>query len=178
MADAGIDIGSQSTKVVILEGDRILAAVTLKTGESGDVEARLAMEEALRRSNLKLHDLQRVVATGVGRMNAPFAQQQRSTMGCLAAAAHFLYPKARTIVDAGAESSTAIRLADDGTVADMTGNDKCAGGSGTFLDNADSGQLDGIHLLGWGADYPDPENFLDVLFHSRSSLNHSGWSLK
>jgi predicted CoA-substrate-specific enzyme activase len=135
MADAGIDMGSQSTKVVILEGDCILAAVTMKTGESGEVEARMAMEEALRQAHLSLGDLQGVVATGAGRMNAPFARQQRSTMGCLAAAAHFLYPTARTIVDAGAESSTAIRLADDGTVADMTGNDKCAGGSGTFLDN-------------------------------------------
>jgi predicted CoA-substrate-specific enzyme activase len=56
-------------------------------------------------------------------------------MSCLAGAAHFLYPQARTVIDAGAESSTAIRLSADGTVADMTGNDKCAGGSGTFLDN-------------------------------------------
>ena len=53
MAVVGIDLGSQSTKVVILEADRILAAVTLKTGESGAVESRLAMEETLRRARLK-----------------------------------------------------------------------------------------------------------------------------
>lgn len=135
MAVAGIDMGSQSTKVVILDGDRMLAAVTLTTGESGESEARQAMDEALRQAQLKLDDLKCVVATGAGRMNAPFARQQRSTMSCLAAAAHFLYPQARTVVDAGAESSSAIRLAPDGTVADMAGNDKCAGGSGTFLDN-------------------------------------------
>jgi predicted CoA-substrate-specific enzyme activase len=68
-------------------------------------------------------------------MNAPFARKQRSTMSCLATAAHFLYPQARTVLDAGAESSTAIRLSADGAVADFAGNDKCAGGSGTFLDN-------------------------------------------
>ena len=135
MAVAGIDMGSQSTKVVILEGDRILAAVTLKTGESGESEARQAMEDALRQAHLELDDLKSVVATGAGRMNAPFAQQQRSIMSCLAGGAHFLYPQAHTVVDAGAESSTAIRLSADGTVADLTGNDKCAGGSGTFLDN-------------------------------------------
>jgi (R)-2-hydroxyacyl-CoA dehydratese activating ATPase len=135
MAVAGIDMGSQSTKVVILEGDRILSAVTLKTGESGESEARHAMEDALRQAQLTPDDLTSVVATGAGRMNAPFAKQQRSTVSCLAGAAHFLYPQARTVVDAGAESSTAIRLSADGTVADMTGNDKCAGGSGTFLDN-------------------------------------------
>jgi predicted CoA-substrate-specific enzyme activase len=135
MAVAGIDVGSQSTKVVILEADRIMVAVTLKTAESGECEARLAMEDALRQAHLELDDLQGVVATGSGRATAALAQRQRSTVNCLAAAAHFLYPQARTIVDAGAESSTAIRLAADGTVADMTGNDKCAGGSGTFLDN-------------------------------------------
>jgi predicted CoA-substrate-specific enzyme activase len=135
MAVAGIDMGSQSTKVLILEGDRIVAAVTLKTGESGESEARQAMDEALRQADLNLDDLKSVVATGAGRMNAPFARRQRSTMSCLAGAVHFLYPQARTVVDAGAESSTAIRLSPDGAVADMTGNDKCAGGSGTFLDN-------------------------------------------
>lgn len=132
---AGIDMGSQSTKVVILDGDRILAAVTLKTGESADAEARQAMEDALRQSQLELEDIQNVVATGTGRTNAPFAQKQRSNASCLARGARFFFPKARTVVDAGAESSTAIRLAADGTVEDMVTNDRCAGGSGTFLDN-------------------------------------------
>ena len=135
MAVAGIDLGSQSTKVVILDGDRILAAATLKTGESAEVEARQAMEQALRQANLKLEDLQNIVSTGAGRMNAPFARKQRSTAMCLARGARFLFPQARTVVDAGAESSTAIRLSAAGEVVDVVTNDKCAGGSGTFLDN-------------------------------------------
>jgi activator of 2-hydroxyglutaryl-CoA dehydratase len=68
MAVAGIDAGAQSTKVVILEGDRILAAVTLQTGESGENEARQVMEGALRQARLKLEDMKSVVATGAGRM--------------------------------------------------------------------------------------------------------------
>jgi (R)-2-hydroxyacyl-CoA dehydratese activating ATPase len=135
MAVAGIDVGSQSTKVVILEGERILATVTLQTGESSESEARQAMDEALRRAGLKPDDIQGTVATGPGRKSVAFAQRQRATVNCLARAAHFLYPQARTVVDAGAESSTAIRLAVDGTVADTASNDKCAGGSGTFLEN-------------------------------------------
>lgn len=134
MAAAGIDVGSQSTKVVILEGGRILAAVTLKTGESGESEARQAMEEALRQAHLKLEDLKGVVSTGAGRMSVPFARKQRSTVSCLARGACFLYPLARTVLDAGAESSTAIRLSADGTVEDAAGNDKCAAGTGVFLD--------------------------------------------
>jgi predicted CoA-substrate-specific enzyme activase len=134
MAAAGIDVGSQSTKVVILEGNRILAAVTLKTGESGESEARQALDEALRQARLKLEDLKGVVSTGAGRMSVPFAPKQRSTVSCLARGACFLYPQARTVLDAGAESSTAIRLSADGTVEDAAGNDKCAAGTGVFLD--------------------------------------------
>jgi predicted CoA-substrate-specific enzyme activase len=135
MAFAGIDLGSQSTKVVILEGDRILAAVTLKTGESAESEAREAMEEALRQAGLKQEEIERMVSTGAGRRSVPFAGKRRSTASCLAQGASFLHPLVRTVVDAGAESSTAIRVSAEGTVEDSATNDKCAGGSGTFLDN-------------------------------------------
>jgi predicted CoA-substrate-specific enzyme activase len=134
MAVAGIDVGSQSTKVVILEGDQILAAVTLTTGESGEREARQAMEEALRQARLKLEDMKSLVSTGAGRMSVPFARKQRSTVSCLARGASFLYPQVRTVLDAGSESCTAIRLSADGMVEDSVGNDKCAAGAGIFLD--------------------------------------------
>jgi predicted CoA-substrate-specific enzyme activase len=134
MAAAGIDVGSQSTKVVILEGDRIVAAVTLTTGDSGESEARQAMEEALRQARLKLEEMKSVVSTGVGRMSVPFARKQRSIASCLARGARFVYPQARTVVDAGAQSSTAIRLAADGTVEDSASSEKCAGCTGMFLD--------------------------------------------
>ena len=134
MAVVGIDLGSQSTKVVILEADRILAAVTLKTGESGESEARQAMEEALRQVRLKLEDMKNVVSTGIGRMSVPFARKQRSIVGCLARGAYFLYPQARTVLDGGADSFTAIRLSADGTVEDSAINDKCAASVGVFLD--------------------------------------------
>jgi len=92
MAVAGIDVGSQSTKVVILEGDRILAAVTLKTGESGESEARQAMEEALGQARLKLEDVKNVVSTGTGRMSVPFARKQRTIGTCLARGPIFSIP--------------------------------------------------------------------------------------
>jgi predicted CoA-substrate-specific enzyme activase len=134
MAVAGIDVGSQSTKVVIMEGDRILAAVTLKTGESGESEARQAMDEALRQARLKLGDMKNVVSTGAGRVSVPFARKQRSIVSCLARGAHFLYPQARTVLDAGADSFTAISLSAEGTVEDSAINDRCAANVGVFLD--------------------------------------------
>jgi len=135
MAVAGIDMGSQSTKVVILADDGVRATVTLKTGGSAEAEARVAMEQALREANLRLEDLRGVVATGEGRMDAPFATRQRSMASCLARGARFLFPQVRTVVDAGAETSTAVRLTAEGAVEDAATSDKCAGGSGTFLDN-------------------------------------------
>jgi predicted CoA-substrate-specific enzyme activase len=150
MVVAGIDVGSQSTKVVILEGDRILTAVILQTRQSSESEARQAMDEALRRAGLAPDDIRGTVATGAGRKSVPFAQQQRTSVNCLARAAHFLYPQVRTVVDAGAESSTAIRLSADGTIADTASNDKCAGGSGTFLENM--GRMLRIPLAEMGAE--------------------------
>jgi predicted CoA-substrate-specific enzyme activase len=134
MAVAGIDMGAQSTRVVILEGDRVLAAATLQTGESGASEARQAMEAALPLAHLKLEDVKSVVATGAGRKNVPFAWKQRSIASCLARGAHFLFPQARTVLDAGAESCTAVRLSAEGKVEDSARNDKCAAGTGIFLD--------------------------------------------
>ncbi|MBI1988102.1 MAG: 2-hydroxyglutaryl-CoA dehydratase [Nitrospinae bacterium] len=123
MAVAGVDMGALATKVVILEGNRILAASTLVTGEVGEIEARRAMEEALKQAGLKMEDLKAVVSTGTGRKSIPFAQKQRTAMSCHAKGAYFLFPQARV-----------IRLSADGKVEDSVGNDKCAAGTGVFLD--------------------------------------------
>jgi (R)-2-hydroxyacyl-CoA dehydratese activating ATPase len=133
-AVAGIDVGSQSTKVVILEAERILAAVTVTTGDSGESDAREALGEALRQAGLRLEDMKSVMSTGAGRASVPFATKPRSIVGCLARGAHFLYPPVRTVLDAGAETSTAIRVSANGAVEDYTSNDKCAAGAGIFLD--------------------------------------------
>ena len=134
MAVAGVDMGALATKVVILEGNKILAASTLMTGDTGEKEARMAMDEALKQAGLKMEDLTMVVSTGTGRKSIPFAQRQRTAMSCHAKGAYFLFPGARTVIDVGAESSTVIRLSADGKVEDSVGNDKCAAGTGVFLD--------------------------------------------
>jgi len=134
MAVAGIDMGALVTKVVILNTNRILGAATLMTGETGETEARQAMDEALKQAGLKLEDIKSVVATGTGRAKVSFAQKQRTAMSCHAKGACFLFPEARTVIDVGAESSAAILLSADGKVSDSVSNDKCAAGSGIFLD--------------------------------------------
>ena len=134
MAVAGVDMGALATKVVILEGDKILSSQTLASGETGETEAQAAMGEALKEAGLKMEDLTMVVSTGTGRKSVSFAKRQRTAMSCHAKGAHFLFPNAQTVIDVGAESSTVIRLAGNGKVEDSVGNDKCAAGTGVFLD--------------------------------------------
>ena len=121
MSVAGIDIGGLATKVVILEGDRILAATTLMTGETGETEAHKAMEEALRQAGLKLEEIKSVISTGTGRKRVPFAQKQRTAMSCHAKGAYFLFPQVRTVIDVVAKAVAAgpYLLGDQFTAADV-----------------------------------------------------------
>ncbi len=139
MAVVGIDLGSQSTKVVILEGDVILGGASLQTGESAETEARMAVQEALRQTGLTREDLKAGVVTGT--LSVPVtagvniaALKQRSEASCIATGAYFRYPQARTVLYVGADSSMAIRLSADGRVEDSVRNERCAVSSGALLD--------------------------------------------
>ena len=139
MAVVGIDLGSQSTKVVILEGDKILGGASLQTGESAATEARMAVQEALRRTGKKREDLTAAVATGT--LSVPVtaalniaALKQRSAASCIATGAHFRFPQARTVLYVGADSSMAVRMSADGQVEDSVKNERCAVSSGALLD--------------------------------------------
>jgi (R)-2-hydroxyacyl-CoA dehydratese activating ATPase len=139
MAVVGIDLGSQNTKAVILEGDEILGGASLETGESAETEARMAVQEALRQTGLKREDLKAAVATGP--LSVPVAKavniaalKQRSAASCIAMGAYFRFPQARTILYVGADSSMAIRLSADGQVEDSVKNERCAVSSGALLD--------------------------------------------
>ncbi len=134
MAFLGIDLGSQSTKVVIVEGDQIVGGASLSTGESAETEARLTVDEALRRTGVARADLQGAVATGSLSVPVTAAVQRRSAASCIALGAHFRFPQARTVLYIGADSSMAIRMSADGQVEDSVKNERCAVSSGALLD--------------------------------------------
>ena len=134
MIVAGIDVGSLSAKAVILEHDKILGSATSTTGEEGAVIARNVLDKALTAANIQFEKLENIVATGYGRKAVPFAHKSKSEMLCHAKGAFWLFPSARTVIDIGAESSKVMRLNENGGVEDFTGNDKCAAGTGIFLD--------------------------------------------
>jgi len=129
---AGVDIGSTMTKVVIL-GEEPIASFIGPTGPEHRKLAHKVMEEALGSARLAFDDLDYVVATGYGRINVPFADKQVTEITCHAKGVHSLLPSAKTIIDIGGQDSKAIKIG-NGKVLSFVMNDKCAAGTGRFLE--------------------------------------------
>jgi predicted CoA-substrate-specific enzyme activase len=130
---AGIDIGSTMTKAVIL-GDGVIASVIGPTGPEQRRLANKVMEEALRKAGLSFDAMTHIVSTGYGRINVPFADKQVTEISCHAKGVSSLFPLARTIVDIGGQDSKAITVDPKGRVTNFIMNDKCAAGSGRFVE--------------------------------------------
>ena len=130
MYTMGVDVGSASSKVVILEdGIRVVTekVVQLGTGSSGP---QRVLEEALEASGLRMEDM----ATGYGRFSFEGADRQVSEISCHAKGIYHLVPSARTIIDIGGQDAKAIKLDERGGVVQFFMNDKCAAGTGRFID--------------------------------------------
>jgi len=130
----GIDVGHHSIKVVILKNRHILGSRSTKTGEEAGTGSKRALEFILEKSGYQLGDLAYLVATGVGKNWVMLSNKKASDVRCHAAGAYSLYPSARTVIDIGAESYRAMKIDDRGLVREFAENDKCAAGSGIFLD--------------------------------------------
>jgi predicted CoA-substrate-specific enzyme activase len=129
---AGVDIGSTMTKVVIMNR-AILASVIGPTGPEHRKLANRVMEEALAKASLSFDEITYVVATGYGRINVPFADKQITEISCHARGVSHLLPGVRTVIDIGGQDSKAIKL-NDGRAVDFVMNDRCAAGTGRFLE--------------------------------------------
>jgi predicted CoA-substrate-specific enzyme activase len=129
---AGVDIGSTMTKVVIVDHD-IVASYIGPTGAEHRKLANKVMEEALGRAGITFKDLSYIIATGYGRINVPFADRQITEITCHARGLHHLLPTVRTIVDIGGQDSKGISIK-DGKVTSFVMNDKCAAGTGRFIE--------------------------------------------
>jgi predicted CoA-substrate-specific enzyme activase len=129
---AGVDIGSTMTKVVIMN-QATLASVIGPTGPEHRKLANRVMEEALAEAKLAFEDITYVVATGYGRINVPFADKQITEISCHARGVAHLLPEVRTVIDIGGQDSKGIKLK-EGRVVDFVMNDKCAAGTGRFLE--------------------------------------------
>ena len=132
---AGIDSGSTSTDVVILNRDReIVAQAILPTGAGAAAGADRALDEALDKAGLTRADITATVTTGYGRGAIQLGDQSITEITCHAKGAFFLDPSVRTIIDIGGQDSKVIRVDDTGNVVNFVMNDKCAAGTGRFLE--------------------------------------------
>jgi len=129
---AGVDIGSTMTKVVVFD-EEVRASVIGPTGAEHRRLANQVMQEALQKANVAFEDVVYVVATGYGRINVPFADKQITEISCHARGVYSLFPTVRTIIEIGGQDSKAIKLA-SGKVVNFVMNDKCAAGTGRFLE--------------------------------------------
>src|SRR4030042_2521694 len=134
MSFLGIDIGAVSAKAVIVQEGTSLAQSLLETGSSVERVADALLKSVLAASGLSLGDLSGVVATGYGRTSVRFADKKVTEITCHARGVNHLMPEARTVIDIGGQDSKAMRIDGQGRVTDFVMNDKCAAGTGRFLE--------------------------------------------
>lgn len=131
----GVDSGSTSTNAVIIDKDKnIVAYDVVRTGAKSLDSAEKIKTSVLAKAGLSEDDLTRIIATGYGRVSIPYADENITEISCHGKGAHAVDPAVRTILDIGGQDSKAIHLDADGNVTDFVMNDKCAAGTGRFLE--------------------------------------------
>ena len=135
MLALGIDVGSLSAEALLLnEGGEILGYSILPTGVQSRRAGELALKAVLAKSGREEGEVGYTVATGYGRISIEFADKQVTEITCHARGIHRLNPEVRTLIDIGGQDSKAIRISPKGRVLDFIMNDKCAAGTGRFLE--------------------------------------------
>ncbi len=134
MYTMGIDVGSASSKIVILkDGDEIVVSDVVQAG-TGTSGPKRVLEETFEKVSLTLDDMDYIVATGYGRNSVAYANKQISEITCHGRGIAYLVPDARTIIDIGGQDAKAIQLDKNGVIQKFAMNDKCAAGTGRFLE--------------------------------------------
>jgi predicted CoA-substrate-specific enzyme activase len=131
---AGVDIGSTMTKIVLTDTNHmVLSAIKGPTGPEHRQLANEVMKMALEQASLQLDEISYVVATGYGRLNVPFADRQITELSCHARGVSSLFPDVRTAIDIGGQDAKCMKI-NNGKMVDFVMNDKCAAGTGRFLE--------------------------------------------
>jgi predicted CoA-substrate-specific enzyme activase len=134
MTVCGIDIGSLSTKAVVMGEDTVLGWEVVLTGPDPLESVARVMDLTAKQAGLSPKQIQCTVATGYGRVNVPFAQATVTEISCHARGSHWCFPEVRTILDMGGQDCKGIRCDENGKLTDFVMNDKCAAGTGRYLE--------------------------------------------
>jgi predicted CoA-substrate-specific enzyme activase len=131
---AGVDMGAATAKAVILKTKEIHCFSVIPTGHSVAQSGDSVLRKALEKVGLSFDDLEYIISTGYGRRAVSFANKAVTEIICHAAGVSSFMPNARTIIDIGGQDSKVIGLDDGGNVTNFVMNDKCAAGTGRFLE--------------------------------------------
>lgn len=134
MYTLGIDIGSTTSKCVILKDGEEIIAKSLTLGGLGTDGPASALEALWNSTNLTEKDITRTTVTGYGRMKFEGGDDEASELSCHAIGGRLVFPKLRTVIDIGGQDAKIISLSENGRMANFIMNDKCAAGTGRFLD--------------------------------------------
>lgn len=131
---AGIDVGSRTTKVVVLKDQQPVVSAIQPTGVNVRQTAEDLLNEALHKASITAGAIGGLVGTGYGRVSLSFADKTITELSCHALGANFLNQEIRMVIDIGGQDSKVIHLDENGNMIDFVMNDKCAAGTGKFLE--------------------------------------------
>jgi predicted CoA-substrate-specific enzyme activase len=134
MISAGVDIGAKTIKIVILREDTVIGQTLAMAGYEVRGSLKKAWEMVLQNAGIQINQIDRIAATGAGRKKADMAQDQITEISAAARGAIFLNDQVRTVIDVGAEEGRAIKFNSTGKVVDFAINEKCAAGTGAFIE--------------------------------------------
>ena len=173
---AGIDMGAKSTKAIVMDQERrVLGKSMVNTRPDFPAIAKEALDLALEQAGHEEKDLNYIATTGFGRYNVPFRDIQITDITCVGRGSVFLFPKTRSILDIGAQSTRAIRVNENGKVREFRTNDKCAAGAGGFIERAAKYlevKLEEVGELSIKADKPQTISSVCAVLAESEIINH------
>lgn len=130
----GIDVGSTASKCIVLKNGKDIISKSLISVGTGTTGPSRAIEAVLKYCNLSKEDMSYILSTGYGRNSIDWVDSNMSELSCHAKAAYFLFPNVGTVIDIGGQDAKVLHISDKGMLTNFAMNDKCAAGTGRFLD--------------------------------------------
>ena len=167
MLTVGIDVGSITAKAAVVEDGEVIADKLILTGYNARQAGEHVFESIIKGLGVEASSIDKIIATGYGRNSVTMADRAVTEITCHAMGAHFLNPAVRSVIDIGGQDSKAIAVDESGSVKDFVMNDKCAAGTGRFLEvmaKALEVDIDNFGLFSIKAEHPSKISSLCTVF--------------